>query len=68
MELSSILIPLASSRQNLYDLYLLLCVRRWTADGVLRQTQFLNKKLKINNIARRIYNLPEAFGPNATGS
>ena len=27
MELSSILIPLASSQQNLYDIYLLLCIR-----------------------------------------
>jgi len=26
-ELSSILIPLASSQQNLYDIYLLLCVQ-----------------------------------------
>jgi len=32
MELSSILIPLASSQQNLYDLYLLPCVQCWTPD------------------------------------
>ena len=28
----SILIPLASSQHNLYDIYLLLCVQRWTHD------------------------------------
>jgi len=31
-ERSSILIPLASSQQNLYDIYLLLCVQCWTPD------------------------------------
>ena len=29
---SSILIPLASSQHNLYDIYLLLCVQCWTPD------------------------------------
>jgi len=28
----SILIPLASSQQNLYDMYLLLCIQYWTPD------------------------------------
>jgi len=32
METSSILIPLASSQQNLYDIYLLLCIRYETPD------------------------------------
>jgi hypothetical protein len=29
--------------------------------------QILNKTIKINNVARRIYDILEAFGPDATG-
>jgi hypothetical protein len=31
-EWSSILLPLASNQQNLYDIYLFLCIRCWTPD------------------------------------
>jgi len=34
----SILIPLASSQQNLYDIYLLLCVQCWTSDDGQRNS------------------------------
>jgi len=32
--MSFILIPLASSQHNLYDIYLLLCIQYWTPDNV----------------------------------
>jgi hypothetical protein len=45
---SSILIPLASSQQNLYDIYLLLCIQYYTPDDgqktCTKYVEFYSKK------------------------
>ena len=47
MEQSSILIPLASSQQNLYDTYLLLCIQYYAPDDgqktCLKHVEFYSK-------------------------
>jgi len=47
MELSSILIPLADSRHNMYDIYLLLCIQYQTSDDgqktCLKHAEFYSK-------------------------
>jgi len=49
MELSSILILLASIQQNLYDIYILLCVQCWTPDdGQRNHPKLVEFYSKIN--------------------
>jgi len=56
---SSILIPLASSQRNLYDIYLFLCVQYWTPDNgqktCPKHVEFYSKSVYLVGLIIRIY-------------